>query len=101
MAPPTSRRRASAVAAAFGATIAAGLVLAPSAQAQPAAAPEPMPPRSCGVMFHELGPLSAPIHEQLEPGLFALGLAGPVHGLNCAIVLNLEYLLGLQTRPWF
>jgi len=70
----------------------------------PAAAADepPIPPISCGVQAHERGPLSEPIHA-LEPSLLPIGL-GPlnlafmVHGLNCAVVLQVEYLLGLQQR---
>jgi len=62
----------------------------------------PIPPISCGVMNPERGPVSEPVHA-LEPALLPVGL-GPlnlafmVHGLNCAVVLQAEYLLGLQQR---
>lgn len=95
-----NRRRTGVVAAAFAATLVSGLAAAPAAQADDTY----VPPLGCGVMFHEVGPISAAVHD-LEPLLRPVRL-GPVmlehqlHGVNCGIVLNLEYALGLQTRPW-
>lgn len=95
-----SRRRTGLVAAAVTATFAYGLAAAPTAQADDTY----IPPLGCGVMFQEVGPISEAVHD-LEPVLRPVRL-GPLmlehtlHGLNCSVVLNLEYALGLQTRPW-
>jgi hypothetical protein len=68
--------------------------------ASPASADDPyIPPLSCGVANQENGPLSALVHG-LEPLLRPLRLEYTLHGLNCAVVINTEYLLGLKVRPF-
>ena len=90
------RRRAATAALATTATLSIGTALAPAAAAE-----DPyIPPMSCGVMHHELGALSLLVHG-LEPILRPVRLEGSLHALNCAVVLEVEYLLGLQDRPGF
>lgn len=84
------RRRAGLAAVALGLSTATLGFTGSTASAAPG---DPIPPLGCGVTRAETGPLSKFIHG-LEPGLLGLGLAGPVHGLNCTVVLDVEYLLG-------
>ena len=91
----TTKVRTIATSALVAAAISGSIALAPSATA---ADLPPDFPRTCGMVHQEKGPLSSTIH-QLEPSLRSLGLMYPLHGLNCQLVLNVEYLLGLQERP--
>jgi hypothetical protein len=78
--------------------VAAALVVGIAGAATPAGAAEPIPPLGCGLVRHEVGPLSATVH-RLEPVVLRLGLAYPLHDLNCRAVITLEQNLGLQTKP--
>lgn len=100
MATAKTLRRGLATLALTGAS---AVLAAPPAAADPG--PPPFPPISCGVVNHEVGPLSATVHG-VEPALLpvnlgVLNLAYLLHDFNCAYVINLEYLLGLQTKPQF
>ena len=91
----TSLRRIGPVSLAIAA--AAAVLVAP-----PAAADDPyIPPLSCGVVHKEAGPITTLVHEGVEPLLRPIRLEYLLHDLNCSLLINTEYLLGLQTRPQF
>ena len=69
--------------------------------APPAAAEDPyIPPLSCGLVHHESGPITSLVHG-LEPLVRPVRLEYMVYDLNCIVLINTEYLLGLQERPQF
>jgi len=86
------------------AALTGGGLLMSSAPASAGIGPAPLPPMDCGMVIHENGPLSSLVHK-LEPPLpAALGgytVANLIHGINCTVVVQLEYATGLQERPQF
>jgi len=79
------------------AAVSAALTVATAGAAHAA---DPFPPMGCGMTRAEIGPLSSAVHG-LEATLLSLNLAGPVHGLNCSVVIDVERLVGLQSTPTF
>jgi len=96
MAFPNLGRRIGVAVLTLGASTTVGVMTASAAHAE-----DPyIPPMSCGVVNHESGPLTSLVHG-LEPLLRPVRLEYALHGLNCAVLINTEYLLGLQLRPQF